>query len=116
MLPTPHTVVESAAYLSKAVRLMDEDERSEVVTMLAENPKVGKVIKGTGGLRKVRIALGGRGKRGGGRVIYWFHSEDYPAVLLWVFAKNEADDLTPAQRDMLVRTAQELLDEFRRPA
>ena len=74
------------------------------------------MIKGTGGLRKARIALGGRGKRGGVRVIYWFHSEDCPAVLLWVFAKNEADDLTPAQRDVLVRAAQDLLDEFRRPA
>ena len=64
--------------------------------MIAARPDAGVVIQGTGGLRKLRIGLQGRGKRGGGRVIYWFHSIGYPAVLLWVFVKNEASDLTAA--------------------
>jgi hypothetical protein len=116
MLTAPHTVVETPAYLSKAARLMGEEERAEVVDMLAANPRLGKLIKGTGGLRKARVGLGGRGKRGGARVIYWFHSDDCPAVLLWVFAKNEADDLTSAQRESLARAAEGLLADYRRPA
>lgn len=56
-----------------------------------------------------------RGKRGGGRVIYWFHSEGYPAVLLWAFAKNEAADLTNEQRNRLKAVANALLDDFGGP-
>lgn len=106
------TIVETSAYLSKSARFMSDEERDGVVDMLAGEPMIGKVIKGTGGLRKMRTALAGRGKRGGARVIYWFHSERYPAVLLWAFAKNEADDLTAAQRTLLAREAQKLLEDF----
>jgi len=106
------TVVETSAYLSKAERLMTSVERADVVDRLASNPAIGRIIKGTGGLRKARIGFGGRGRRGGGRVIYWYHSQSYPVVLLWVFAKNETDDLTAAQRSILVREAEGLLEDF----
>jgi hypothetical protein len=106
------TVAETPAYLSKSGRFMSDEEREEVVAMLAADPMIGKIIKGTGGLRKARTALAGRGKRGGARVIYWFHSAAYPAVLLWAFAKNEADDLTAEQRKVLARESQRLLEDF----
>lgn len=93
---------------------MTPDERVAVVDIIAANPMLGVVIPGAGGLRKARISLSGRGKRGGGRVIYWFHSLECPVVLLWVFAKNEAEDLTPAQRQVLMQTSQTLLASFRR--
>lgn len=51
---------------------MSEEERTAVVNALAATPDAGVLIKGTGGLRKLRIPLAGRGKRGGARVIYWF--------------------------------------------
>ena len=108
------SVVETPAYLGKAVRLMSETERAVVVDMIAAAPNIGVLIRGTGGLRKMRIPLEGRGKRGGGRVIYWFHSESYPAVLLWVFAKNEAADLTSGQRRRLMAITNGLLNDFRR--
>lgn len=91
-------VIETGPFLSAAERLMSENERFTVVDMIAADPVCGAVIKGTSGLRKVRVALRGRGKRGGGRLIYWYHSEGYPAVLLTMFAKNEAEDLTAKQR------------------
>ncbi len=50
----------------------------------------------------MRIPLQGRGKRGGGRVVYWFHSTDYPVVLMLLFAKNAAADLTAEERKRLV--------------
>lgn len=61
----------------------------------------------------MRIRLQGRGKRGAGRVIYWYHSEEYPAVLLFVFAKNETDDLSAGRRKVYVRIAAGLLEDFR---
>lgn len=112
-MTTRVSVVETPAYLSQACRIMSEDERAEVVDRLAVAPSTGVVIRGTGGLRKMRVPLQGRGKSGGARVIYWFHSENYPAVLLWVFAKNEADDLTAAQRAALADATRALLDDFR---
>ena len=95
------SVVETDLYVARASRLLTEDQRNEVVDTIAADPDGGVVVPGTGGLRKLRIALRGRGKRGGGRVIYWFHSLGYPAVLMLVYAKNEASDMTPEQRKRL---------------
>ena len=106
------SVVETPAYLSKASKLLNENERAAVVDMIAAAPNLGVVMRGTGGLRKMRIPLMGRGKRGGGRIIYWFHSDGFPAVLLWVFAKNEAADLTNEQRIRLAAVANALLADF----
>jgi hypothetical protein len=72
----------------------------------------GVIITGSRGLRKLRIALAGRGKRGGGRIIYWYYSPGFPAVPLWVFAKNEADDLTAAQLKRLINETDGLIDDF----
>jgi hypothetical protein len=85
---------------------------TEVVDVISMTPLAGDVIKGTGGLRKLRVGLQGRGKRGGGRVIYWFYNEGYPAVLLWAFAKNEASDLTATQRKQLAQVTESFRDDF----
>ena len=106
------TVVETPAYLSKAERLLSEAERADIVDMLATNPTHGVRITGAPGIRKARIGLEGRGKRGGGRIIYWFHSQAYPEVLLWVFAKNEASDLTANQLRALSCEASALVEDF----
>lgn len=106
------TVVETPAYLARAERLMSDAERALVVDLVAIAPEAGAVITGTGGLRKIRVPLAGRGKRGGGRVVYWFHSAGFPAVLLWIFAKNETDDLTDDQRKKLSAAGKSLLLDF----
>lgn len=69
--------------------------------MLARDPTCGVLVEGAGGVRKVRFAIGGRGKSGGARVIYYFHSEIMPIYLLNAFAKNEKSDLSPAERNAL---------------
>jgi len=114
-MPRLLSVVETPAYLSRAAKIMSEAERTEVVDMLAAAPTAGVLIRGTGGLRKLRVALAGRGKSGGARVVYWFHSRGYPAVLLWAFAKNEADNLTAAQRNALAAATVDLLQAFGGP-
>lgn len=107
------SVVETDAYLAKAAKFMSGAERESVVSMISADPEAGDVIKGTGGLRKARFPLQGRGKRGGGRVIYWFYNIGFPAVLMWAFAKNEASDLTPIQYKQLSAAASLHLRQFR---
>ncbi len=95
------TVFETTAYLSRAKDLLSEEEQEAVVQMVARDPTCGDVMAGTGGVRKVRFAVGGRGKSGGVRVVYYFHSDEMPLYLLTLFAKNEKANLTMAERNAL---------------
>ena len=106
------SIIETELYLSQAKRLMSEEERDHVVDTIPANPAGGVVIKGTNGLRKLRIRLRGRGKRGGGRVVYWFHSKCYPAMLMFVFAKNASQNLSSAERKALIRAIDGLVEDF----
>jgi hypothetical protein len=106
------TVCKTRSYLQDATRHLTEDERTGIVTTLAANPTAGVLIKGGGGIRKMRIGFDGRGKRGGGRVIYWFSTERYPVVLLAMFAKNEASDLTTTELAALAKLAAQLGRQF----
>lgn len=109
-----HTVVETPAYLDDAERLLSRDERSAIVDMVSADPLCGTIIPGTGGVRKVRVGLEGRGKRGGARVIYLFGGGDVPVFLLALFAKNERADLTMAERNALGKSVAAILDDYRR--
>jgi hypothetical protein len=95
----PMTVVETPFFLRKASTLLDEEERSALVVYVASNPEVGDLIPGTGGVRKVRWSAKGKGKSGGVRVIYYFHSENFPLFLLTVYSKNQKANLTKAERN-----------------
>jgi len=93
------TVVETPFFLRKASALLTEEERSDLVVFLGSNPEAGDLIPETGGVRKVRWSAQGRGKRGGVRVIYYFHSETLPLFLLTVYSKNQKANLTKAERN-----------------
>ena len=108
------TVVETPAYLGDAERLFTREERGAVIDMVAADPHCGVVIPGSGGVRKVRVGLAGRGKRGGARVIYLFGGDDVPVFLLAAFAKNEKSDLTAAERNTLAKSVAAMLDNYRR--
>lgn len=75
---------------------------------IATNPTVGDVIPGLAPIRKIRFGFGGRGKRGGGRAIYFLMVSDDLAVMLFAYAKNDREDLTTEQRAV----ALEILKEF----
>ncbi len=89
----PITIVETHEFISATKKLMDEAERAELVEYLAFNPTVGDLIPGTGGVRKIRWGLEGRGKRGGARVIFFFHDMNMPLYLLTAYAKSERENL-----------------------
>ena len=94
-------VAELPEYQKSSARLMGADERMAIVQFLAARPKAGDLMEGTGGIRKLRWGREGRGKSGGVRVVYYFHSDDMPLYLLTVFAKNESANLSKAERNEL---------------
>ena len=81
----------------------DDDAFKALQNELMKNPDAGDVIQGTGGLRKIRFAdeRRGKGKRGGLRVIYFWKDADDQFWLFTVYDKDEVDDLTSKQREML---------------
>jgi hypothetical protein len=102
------TIAEVPEFVRRAARLLSQEEQMALVEYLAANPRAGDLIPGTGGVRKLRWARGGRGKSAGVRAIYYFHSEAMPLYLLTLFAKNEAADLTVAERNELASLARML--------
>ena len=107
-----HTVIETPHYLRKAERVMAEPERRAVVDLIAANPGAGNMIPEGGGIRKLRVPLQGRGKRGGARVIYYHHSDRFPVFLLTVFAKNEQGDLSMAERHQLADAVKRVVETY----
>lgn len=94
----------------KAMGLGD-DEQHELENILLENPRKGVVIEGLAGIRKLRIRLEGRGKSGGGRVIYIDVLEKRRLYLLFAYPKNVQEDLTAEQRRFLRRMAEAIMEE-----
>ena len=110
----PVSVTEFAGYRRRADELLTEAEQDAVVDLIAYDPTCGDLIPGTGGLRKLRIGLGGSGKRGGARVIYYFYNENFPVLLLALYAKNEKADLTAAEKRKLTGLVTEIVEQWRR--
>lgn len=108
------TIVETRAYLARAEALLSGEERDGLKVMLAADPECGAVMRGTGGIRKVRLPLQGRGKSGGARVVYYYRNDAMPLFLLTVFAKNEKDNLSPAERNQLAALVKALADSYGR--
>ena len=101
MLETLYGIAELPTYLRLAEKLLSVEERQDLINYLAEHPKAGDVMEGTGGVRKLRWRRGGQGKSGGVRVIYYFHDDLMPLYLLTLFAKGEKANLTKAERNEL---------------
>jgi hypothetical protein len=99
--------IETPIFTQRIKALVDDDSYAKFQRFLADNPEAGDVIQGTGGVRKIRVAASGRGKRGGARVIYYYFTSESHIGLLFVYAKNERDDLTPDQKKALKRVVEQ---------
>lgn len=98
------TVVETARFLKDARPLLSDRERAELVAFIGANPEAGQVIPETGGVRKLRWALPGKGKRGGARVVYYYQSERLPVFLLAAY-RQERESESHAGRTQRDETA-----------
>jgi len=87
------TVVETGLFIRQAQKIWSDEDRVALIDHMARNPDSGDVIPGTGGVRKLRWARTGSGKRGGTRVIYFYHDMDRPLYLLLAYAKAQASDM-----------------------
>jgi hypothetical protein len=99
VLSIPMTVIETPGFIREAANAFTDPERLELIGFLAANPEAGELMAGTGGGRKLRWKAAGRGKRGGVRVVYYYHNESLPLFLISVFAKNEKANLTKAEQN-----------------
>lgn len=87
------TVAQTPVFEKYAAKIWSDDELDEFVNWIALNPLAGNVIPGSEGLRKVRWAAGGRGKRGGARVVYYNVLKDGKVWLLMAYTKAKLDNL-----------------------
>ena len=94
-------IVETRAFTARIDDLLSNEQYREFQLYLAMRPDAGRIIPGTGGLRKVRWSGSGRGKRGGCRVIYYWQPASRRLLMLFAFAKSDRADLTPAQKRVL---------------
>lgn len=92
------TVVETAIFLRQAEKIWTDEERIALVDHIARNPEAGDLIPDTGGVRKMRWGRAGSGKRGGARVIYFYHHADAPLYLLLAYAKAQREDMTQDEK------------------
>ena len=100
-------IVETSVFTRQVREIMDDESYRLLQVELAQHPEAGAVIRGTGGLRKIRWAAQGRGKRGGARVIYYWVREQSIVLMLLAYPKNVQDDLTTAQRRALKALVEE---------
>ena len=94
-------IAETKSFTARIGDLLDDNDYCALQLELVQRPTAGSVIPGSGGLRKLRWAVAGRGKRGGARVIYFWHPESARILMLFAYAKNEGEDLMIAQRQAL---------------
>ncbi len=90
-------IVETSVFTRQALNLLTEDGYRKLQIALMNRPTTGAIIKGSGGLRKIRWFAQGRGKRGGARIIYYWAARHERLLMLFMYSKTERDDLTPAQ-------------------
>lgn len=101
-------IVSLSRYETQVSKLMDEDERAAMEFFIACGPEDHPVIAGTGGFRKARWALAGRGKSGGARIIYFFLAPPGQVFMASVYPKSRQQTLSAADRNALTKLASEI--------
>jgi hypothetical protein len=100
-------IVETSIFTRQVQAFLSDEEYRHLQMTLVLHPDLGAVIPGSGGLRKVRWAVSGRGKRGGVRTIYYWAVLHDKILMLFMYTKNEQDNLTAEQLKVLRRIVEE---------
>lgn len=95
--------VELAAFTKRLFDILDDSSYTELQVYLARFPAAGKLIRNSHGLRKIRWAAKGHGKRGGARVIYYWRTSEGQIILARIYTKNESEDLSPGELKLIKR-------------
>ena len=106
------TIVELPEYKKQVQKHFSKSDAELIINYLAEHPKAGDLMQGTGGIRKPRWAKNSKGKSGGVRVIYYFHNESMPLFLLSLFGKNEKANLSHSERNLLAKFTSILVKNY----
>ncbi len=99
--------IETPIFTRVLLELLDDEEYRALQIALLQRPELGPIIPRSGGLRKARWSLPGRGKRGGLRVIYFWEESSETFYLLYLYPKNEQEDLTARQLRLLTQLVRE---------
>ena len=94
-------IIETPIFTRLVESLLNDEEYRKLQGCLCLAPQAGNIIRGSGGLRKIRWAHGQRGKRGGVRVIYYWVTNSEKILMLYIYPKNRQIDLTPEQVKLL---------------
>lgn len=100
--------IETPTFTRLVTQLLTDDEYRELQNVLAEAPDRGDLIKGGGGIRKLRHAVQGRGKSGGVRAIYYWIKDEHQIYMLVVYPKSAKDNLTQKEVAILRELVKEL--------
>jgi hypothetical protein len=95
--------IETPIFTADVGALLSDEEYAALQEHLVAMPNVGAVIAGTGGLRKIRWSVAGKGKRGGTRVIYYHVVAQAQIRMILIYRKGIKDDLTPKEKTVLRR-------------
>jgi mRNA-degrading endonuclease RelE of RelBE toxin-antitoxin system len=99
--------VETSVFTRRINDALSDDDYRLVQEALLRRPEQGDLIEGTGGVRKLRWREAGRGKRGGLRLIYYWHAEREIILMLFLYRKSEQKDLTADQKRILAKAVQQ---------
>ena len=105
------TIIRTKEYSRFVSRLPLGKEIDKAEEEIVRNPDKWPVIKGTSGIRKARFAIGNKGKRGGGRIWYFYLTKKEEIYLLRAYLKNEKEDLTETDKSILKQSVRDLTNE-----
>ena len=108
------TIVELPEFIKKSDKLLSDEERNNLIYYLSLHPKSGIILKGTGGIRKLRWASKGKGKSAGLRIIYFYYNADLPLFLLTLFSKGEKTNISITERNKLSKLSTVLVSNYKR--
>jgi hypothetical protein len=100
-------IIETSMFTRHVQELLSDEEYRELQIALVQRPNAGAVMAGSGGLRKLRWATKGKGKRGGSRVIYYWAVTQDQLLMLFIYRKSEQEDLTREQ----LKTLKKIIEE-----
>jgi len=91
-------IIELPTFLKSIKKLFSDVDKKKLYEMLCINPELGNIIQGTSGVRKIRFSHGNKGKRGGSRVIYYYHVSESEILMITAYAKNKQEDISEDQK------------------